>query len=206
MAAARHAERHTDTEQEWSQVLLELLPAQGDWSEEAYLWLTNHTNRLIELSNGRIEVLPMPTERHQAMLKFLFLAFFTFVERRGGIVFFAALRLRLKTGKFREPDLLLMLSADDPRRGDAYWSGADLVLEVVSPDDPDRDLVKKRREYAQTGIPEYWIVNPQTEKLIVLRLENAKYVEHGVFARGAQATSALLPEFAVSVDAVFDVR
>src|SRR5215212_2902545 len=101
MATARHAERQpTDTEQEWSQVLVDLLPAQGEWSEEAYLWLTNHTNRLIELSNGRIEVLPMPTERHQAMLKHLFLAFFTFVERRGGIVFFAALRLRLKTGKF----------------------------------------------------------------------------------------------------------
>jgi Uma2 family endonuclease len=206
MATTRHAERHTESEPEFSQQIAELLPAQGDWTEEDYLWLTNHTNRLIELSNGRIEVLPMPTERHQAMLKLLFLAFFTFVERRGGIVFFAALRLRLKSGKFREPDLLLMLSADDPRRGNAFWTGADLVLEVVSPDDPDRDLVKKRREYAQTGIPEYWIVNPQTEKLTVLHLENTKYVEHGVFARGAQATSALLPEFAVNVDEVFDAR
>lgn len=206
MATARHAERHTDTEPEFRVQIAELLPEQGEWSEEDYLWLTNHTNRLIELSNGRIEVLPMPTERHQAMLKYLFLAFFTFVERRGGTVFFAALRLRLKTGKFREPDLLLLLSAADPRRGNAYWTGADLVLEVVSPDDPDRDLVKKRREYAQTGIPEYWIVNPQTGKLTVLRLENAKYAEHGVFARGTQATSALLPEFAVSVDEVFDAK
>ena len=204
MATAQPAERHTDTESAFSLQIAELLPEQGDWSEEAYLWLTNHTNRLIEFSNGRIEVLPMPTERHQAMLKYLFLAFFTFVEGRGGTVFFAALRLRLKTGKFREPDLLLLLSADDPRRGNAYWTGADLVLEVVSPDDPDRDLVKKRRDYAQAGIPEYWIGNPQTETITVLRLERTKYVEHGVFARGAAASSALLPEFEVSVDEVFD--
>jgi Uma2 family endonuclease len=206
MAAVRHAERHTETDSEFSQQIAELLPAQGEWSENEYLWLTNHTNRLIELSNGRIEVLPIPTEKHQVILKFLFLAFFTFVERRGGTVFFAALRLRLKTGKFREPDLLLLLSADDPRRHNEYWEGADLVAEIVSPDDPNRDLVQKRREYAQAGIPEYWIVNPQTETITVLRLEGAKYSEQGVFARGAQATSALLPEFAVSVDGVFDAR
>ena len=148
----------------------------------------------------------MPTERHKALLKHLFLAFFTFVERRGGIVFFAAFRLRLNSGKFREPVLLLVLSADDPRRGNAYWTGADLVLEVVSPDDPDRDLVKKRREYAESRIPEYWIVNPQTETITVLTLERTKYAEHGVFARGTQATSALLPEFTVSVDEVFDAK
>src|SRR4051812_39432092 len=82
MAAARQAERHTDTEPEFSLQIAELLPEQGAWSEADYLWLTNHTNRLIELSNGRIELLPMPTEKHHSMLKYLCLAFYSFVERR----------------------------------------------------------------------------------------------------------------------------
>ncbi|HEY3228806.1 MAG TPA: Uma2 family endonuclease [Roseiflexaceae bacterium] len=203
MATGSHTARRTAAKRELD-AIAELLPEQGDWSEEAYLWLTNQTNRLIEFTDGRIEVLPMPTEKHQAILKYLFLAFYSFVEPLGGTVFFAALRLRLKTGKFREPDLLLLRSADDPRRGNAYWTGADLVLEVVSPDDPNRDLVKKRKEYAQAGIPEYWIVNPQTEMITVLRLEGAKYAEHGLFGRGATAASALLAGFSVSVDAVCD--
>jgi Uma2 family endonuclease len=206
MATARHAERHTDTEPEFSLQIAELLPAQGEWSEEDYLWLTSHTNRLIELSNGRLEVLPMPTDKHQTILFYLSQVFFAIAQSIGGKVLFAPIRLRLKTGRFREPDLLLLLSANDPRRGNAFWTGADLVLEVVSPDDPDRDLVKKRREYAQAGIPEYWVVNPQTETITVLKLERTKYTEHGVFTRGTQATSALLPEFAVSVDEVFDAR
>lgn len=191
---------------DWDRQIAALLPEQGEWSEEAYLWLTNHTNRPIEFADGYIEILPMPTEKHQAILKLLFLAFNAFVEQLGGTVFFAALRPRLKSGKFREPDLLLLLSANDARRGDAYWIGADLVLEVVSPDDPNCDLVKKRKEYAQASIPEYWIVNPLDESIAVLRLEGAKYVEHGRFGRGSAATSALLADFSVSVDAVFDAN
>ncbi len=67
MATARQAERHTDTEPEFSLQIAELLPAQGEWSEEDYLWLTDSTNRMSEFTNGRIDVLPMSTEHHQAI-------------------------------------------------------------------------------------------------------------------------------------------
>jgi Uma2 family endonuclease len=204
MATARQAERHTDTEPEFSLQIAELLPAQGDWSEEDYLWLTDSTNRMIEFTNGRIEVLPMPTEHHQAISAYLYMALLTFITRIGGKIFYAPLRVRVKARKFREPDLLLLLSADDPRRHNRFWDGADLVVEIVSPDKPERDSVTKRRDYAQAGIPEYWIVNPQTETITVLKLERAKYAEHGIFARGAAASSVLLSEFTVSVDEVFD--
>ena len=183
-----------------------MLPEQGAWSERDYLWLTNHTNRLVEFSDGYIEVLPMPTEKHQAILVYLFLAFRALMERMNGKVFFAPLRVRLRTGKYREPDLLLLRSAADSRRHNEYWEGADLVVEIVSPDDPDRDLVTKRAEYADAGIPEYWIVDPQSETITVLRLADTGYVEHGVFYRGATASSALFSDFTVSVDAVLDAE
>jgi Uma2 family endonuclease len=118
----------------------------------------------------------------------------------------APLRLRLRERVYREPDLLLLLDASDPRRRDRYWLGADLVVEVVSPDDPARDLVQKRRDYATVGIPEYWIVNPLDATIAVLRLREGAYVEHGVFRRGDRATSVVLPGFAVDVSAVFDAE
>src|ERR1700756_4654945 len=105
----------------------------------------------------------MPTDRHQAILLFLLLMFLGPVESRGGKVRFAPLRLRIRPGKYREPDLLLLLLASDPRRQDRYWTGADLALEVVSADKPERDLVDKLADYAEAGVPEYWIVDPQTE-------------------------------------------
>ena len=188
---------------EYRQAVLEALPHQGEWSEEDYLWFTDHLTRLIELTDGYLEVLPMPTDEHQGILFFLAQTFQGVIEPRG-VVRFAPLRLRLRAGKLREPDLLLLRDRADPRRENRYWHGADLVLEVVSPDKPERDLVDKRRDYAEAGIPEYWIVNPLDETIIVLTLRGTTYVEHGHFRRGTSATSVLLAGFSIAVDAVFD--
>ena len=148
----------------------------------------------------------MPTDRHQAISQFLFLALSPFVAARGGKVRYAPLRLRIRDGKFREPDLLLVRDAGDPRCRDDYWRGADLVVEIVSPDDPGRDTRTKRRDYAEARIPEYWIVNPLDETITVLTLAGGEYAGHGVFRRGRQARSAGLDGFAVGVADVFDAR
>ncbi len=116
----------------------------------------------------------------------------------------APLRLRVATGKFREPDLLLLLSASDRRRQNRYWTGADLVVEVVSPDKPERDLVSKRQDYAAAGVAEYWIVNPSNETILVLVLNKKRYRRLGSFARGSVARSSLLQGFQLGVDQVFD--
>ena len=179
---------------------------QGLWTEEQYLKLTNTCNRLLEFTDGRIEILPMPTDRHQTILQFLLIACLPVMREMGGAVRFSPLRLRVGGGRFREPDLLLVRDAADPRRGDAYWTGADLVMEVVSPDNPLRDTRDKPVDYARAGIPEYWIVNPLDETVTVLALDGETYAEHGVFRRGERADSAYVPGLAVDVAEVFDAE
>ena len=185
-------------------LLCDILPRQGCWSDEAYLWLTDHGRRLIEFTDGRIEELPMPTYTHQAVLAFLYRLFHDYLRPRGGVVVFSGLRMRIREGKFREPDLLVLRERSDSRNQDRYWLGADLVAEVVSPDDPDRDLVEKRADYAEAGIPEYWIVDPRDETITVLTLDEEAYIEAGAYARGSHATSRLLDGFIADVSAVFD--
>ena len=185
---------------------IDVEPLQGLWTEAQYLRLTDHARLLIEFTDGRLEVLPMPTDRHQGILQFLFLALAPLVGASGGTVRFAPLRLRIRDGKFREPDLLLVRDADDPRRQNDYWRGADLVMEVVSPDDPGRDTQVKRRDYAEARIPEYWIVNPVDETITVLILADEAYRQHGVFRRGQQADSQCLGGFVLGVADVFDAN
>lgn len=183
---------------------LNLDDLQGMWTEQQYLTLTDHTNHLLELTDGEIEVLAMPTDKHQVIVRFVFFALFSFIQPRRGTALFAPLRLRIRAGSYREPDILLVLDEHDPRRQNQFWLGADLVVEVVSPDKPERDLVTKRADYAEAGIPEYWIVNPLDDTITVLVLSDQHYAEHGIFTRGMQASSVLLDGFGVDVAMVFD--
>jgi Uma2 family endonuclease len=179
-----------------------LFPAQGSWSEEEYLALTG--NRLVESSQGSIEVLSTATMAHQLVVAFLYRTLLDFVgPRELGTVVFAPLRVRLWPGKFREPDVVFLLKEHRPRMGNEFWEGADLVVEVVGDDDRRRDVETKRREYAQAGIPEYWIVEPREARITVLRLSEGRYAEHGIFGRGARAASLLLDGFGIDVNAVF---
>ena len=100
---------------------------------------------------------------------------------------------------------MLVRDAHDARRQNRFWLGADLVVEIVSPDKPERDLIEKRLEYAEAQILEYWIVDPRDETMTVLWLESETYSEHGIFRRGTLATSRLLEGLTVDVSAVFDV-
>jgi hypothetical protein len=79
------------------------------------------------------------------------------------------------------------------------------VIEVVSggPEDRVRDLVTKRREYAESGIAEYWLADPDAETVTVLRLVDRAYVVHGCFGRGAVATSAAWDGLCAEVSSVF---
>ena len=184
----------------------EFFPYQGEWTEAEYLALS--TNRLIELSEGRLELLPMPSERHQRIVRFLFLMFYAFASERGlGEVFFAPLKIKLWEGKFREPDILFMSNENAEKRGDQFWRGADLVVEVISPDDPSRDAVMKREEYAKAGIPEYWLVDPRDASVTVYVLPGGAdaYEVHGRFTNEERATSRDLNGFGVTVAEVFEV-
>ena len=182
----------------------EPLSQQEPWTEAQYLQLTDRSRLLLEFTDGRLDILPMPTDQHQVIVRFLLLALLPRVLELGGTVLFAPLRLRTRDGKFREPDLLLLLDANDPRRGNDFWTGADLVVQVVSPDDPSRDTHDKRLDYAEAGIPEYWIVNPLDETMTVLVLRGTADVERGVFRRGQQTDSVCLPDCALDVASVFD--
>ena len=185
-------------------LLCDALPPQGAWRDGEYLWLTDRTARLIEFTDGWLEELPPPNFTHQAVLLFLYDLFRTYHGSRGGVVMVAPLRMRVREGKFREPDVLLLRDLNDPRFEDRYWLGADLVAEVVSPANPDRDLVEKRADYAEAGVPEYWIADPRDETLRVLRLDNRTYRQAGIYRRGEVAPSASLEGLRVEVVAVFD--
>ncbi len=193
-----------DPEYAWE--LATLYPEQGEWSEEDYLELTDHAKRRIEYTEGRLEFLPMPTEVHETITRFLFLALYQFVDQRKlGKVYSNGIRFRVRSRKLRLPDVIFLHRDHFHARHNRVWDGADLVMEVVSdsPADRQRDYEQKLIDYAEAKVSEYWIIDPERQAVVVHQLAGDRYTVHGEYGRGQVAISSLLAGFGVDVGALF---
>ena len=80
-----------------------------------------------------------------------------------------------------------------------------LVIEVISPDTADKDLVRNRRLYLQVpGIKEYWILDPREGveglTLLVYRRRGRRWEACRTVAAGATYATPLLPGFSLLLD------
>lgn len=88
--------------------LLELFPYQGEWIESDYFKLPE-TNRIIELSEGRLIITPLPTDQHQKIMgKLYFLICNYLLGKNIGEARFAPLDVRLGKDNIRQPDIVFM--------------------------------------------------------------------------------------------------
>ena len=178
--------------------------ARANWTVADYLALDG--NYLVEYRDGYIEVLPMPDMRHQDIAeRFGDMLKRHLNETNTGKMIRAPFRIRLWEERFREPDLAVMLRENAGRMTNAFWNGADLVVEVLSESNRDHDLTTKVEEYARAGINEYWILDPKHREVRVLSLVDGRYQASGPHSAGTSATSRLLPGFAVDIAAIFAV-
>ncbi len=86
-----------------------------------------------------------------------------------------------------------------------------LVIEVVSPgaegsDNYTRDYIEKRAEYAARGIPEYWLIDPSRQVVMVLTLaaQGVGYVAKS-FTGETVIASATFPTFALTAAQILTV-
>ena len=113
--------------------------------------------------------------------------------------------VKLGADHFRQPDVVFVRHeriAEDLRK---IQEGADLVMEVVSPGEKnsERDWIEKRKVYAEAGIAEYWVVDPEQLVISVFALNETQTYRLAGEYRAGTAASILLPGFSVDVQATF---
>lgn len=141
--------------------------------EEFLQWADEDT--LAEWVDGEIIMTSPASKRHQDIADFLTSVLRSFVEQHDlGIVLSAPFQMKLEHG--REPDLLFVAREHLDCLKDTYLDGpADLVVEIISPESAGRDRGDKFYEYAQGGVPEYWLIDPQVESVEFYCLEEGHY-------------------------------
>ena len=182
--------------------ILRLFPRQGKWTEADYFRLPE-SNKIIELSEGRLIISPSPTTQHQMILGSFFSTLRTYVtSNKLGMIVISPMDVRLRKGIIRQPDIIFMSNEHLDRISNKRWGIPDLAIEVSSPGTKKEDRKDKYTEYEKAGIKEYWIIDPNKQTVEVFTLENATYKIFGRWGIGEIAKSKLLDGFEVKIDDV----
>lgn len=135
-----------------------------------------------ELVNGEIFYMAAPNTVHQTLLAELSYAFLHYQKNaeKKCRTYFAPYAVFIDRDKYNylEPDLLILCphgDDDDRQQTDGCHGAPDFVLEIVSPASKRMDYLKKLSKYEAAGVKEYWIVDPQTEHILVYDFEGEAF-------------------------------
>jgi Uma2 family endonuclease len=178
-------------------------------SFEEYLAYDDGSDSLYELFNGELIAVPPESGFNVELATFLLLQFAArFGHRR---VRGHGLELEVRgEPRNRFPDLTVICEehiALLKQRNTIRLSMAPpvLVLEVVSPGElqRNRDYVAKRSQYQDLGVPEYWIVDPQEETIVIFALQHGIYTEAQTLTGSAVIQSEAVGQLAITAADVF---
>ena len=174
-------------------------------SFEEYLSYDDGTNKRYELVEGKLVEMPPASFLHSDLIDFIADCFKAIAREY-------KLDIKVKTGDVgvrtgmnssRIPDI----SVIDGQVWKSYRrdksavieNGVMLAVEVVSPgaEQIERDYTEKAIEYQNTGIPEYWIVDPIEQKITVLVLDKGSYAKT-VFTGDKAIASTTFPQLKVT--------
>jgi Uma2 family endonuclease len=170
-----------------------------------------NTEGRCELVNGRLDELVPPMPLHGSAAGRIFRFIDEYVEEREPDAFVGT-EVDVPTIPHfgRRPDVVYYSSSAANQglnlRANRVRDIPTLAVEVLSEHDEARDLVTKRREYAEAGIPHYWIVDPLERTVLTLVLEGDAYRTVGEFGPDAVLTSSLFPGLEISLKRLFRQR
>lgn len=104
----------------------------------------------------------------------------------------------------RHPDLAIYLTPPPVTEDEIFWvsSVPEIVIQVATPSSRERDYDEKPDEFLHAGVKEYWIVDCDKRKLMVLRQSKSRWIEMKVLPPAIYRTR-LLPGLAFSIASVF---
>jgi Uma2 family endonuclease len=157
-------------------------------SFEEYLGYDDGTDKLYELFNGELLEVPPEAGKNVQIATFLLIQFALLVGYRRVRGHGLELEVRGEP-RNRYPDLTILREEQIEQLAQRNtlrlpMAPPLLVIEVVSPGElqRNRDYIAKRLQYQDCGIPEYWIVDPEVQTVLVLELMGNAYTEVGNFS------------------------
>src|SRR5213080_3690556 len=153
-----------------------------------------------EIIDGELVVTAAPATRHQQVVTTLVGELYQHVKAHGGRVFPAPTDVFFSDTNVVEPDVLYVRPEHVSRvEKRLVRSAPDLVAEVSSPSTRRLELVRKRELYERFGVPEYWFVDLDADRLEVHLLTEGRYGQPLLLGRGETVQTQQAPGFSLAV-------
>ena len=179
-------------------------------SFEEYLAYDDGTEKLYELFNGELIEVPPESGKNVQIANRLFLIFALLLgtDRVRG----HGLELEVNgEPRNRYPDFTVLREEHIEqlaKRNTVRFNMSPplLVVEVVSPGElqRNRDYIAKRVQYQDCGVPEYWIIEPEAQTVLVLQLLDGNYQEVGSFSGASRILSPQFSQLNITAAQIFN--
>lgn len=175
------------------------------WTYDQMVRELPETNQPVELWNGEIIMSPAPHPDHQRIVGNFFRLLCDHAEGQDlGRVYVSPIDVVLTQKRVVQPDVLFIRKSRLDIIKDFIDGVPDLAMEVISEGSWQRDRIQKKALYEQFGLPEYWIIDPDSRSIEVFALTRGAYELHVRAADNKPAGSKLLPGFAAAFSQLLD--
>ena len=171
-----------------------------------YMDIPEEDENRYELIDGELYMAPAPSWEHQKSTIKLSTLLDNFVSDAGmGEVVASPIDVYLSDEDVFQPDIVFISNERlDIIRSDGIHGAPDLVIEVLSPGTERIDRTLKSERYAMFDVSEYWLADPITKTIAVLRARDRVFEQVGVFTEEMTVETPLLPGLQMDVSGVFD--
>lgn len=164
-----------------------------------------------EIIKGKLfKMSPAPKRVHQKILGIIFTRIFNLLNGERCEVYSAPFDVRLPVKSKKNEDIFTVVQpdicviCDREKLDDLGCIGApDLVIEILSKGNSKKELQNKYEVYEESGVKEYWVINPHHENMIVYTLVNGSYMPSRLLTRGDSVTTEILPGFELDLEGLF---
>lgn len=166
----------------------------------------------IELFKGRILKLSAPNRIHQYVSGALYIKIGVYLQGKKCQVYAAPFDVRLPVQNRKkdnevttvvQPDICVI--CDETKLDDKGCCGApDLVIEILSPGNSQKEVRLKFDIYEEAGVKEYWLVHPVEQTLIAYSLYENKFGGGKMYAPGDTLYSTSIQGLSIELNEIFE--
>ncbi|HML36569.1 MAG TPA: type II toxin-antitoxin system prevent-host-death family antitoxin [Bacillota bacterium] len=182
---------------------------EGKMTYLEFLALTENSDLRYEYIDGEVYCLAAPNYKHQIAVKQIFFTFGTWFKGKKCIPLTSPFDVTLSRYKDNinvvQPDIMVLCDTKKIDEEGKYHGVPTLVVEILSDSTRKKDMHKKLDLYTDTGIREYWMVDPKKEEVYLYTFESKEIKDIKVFERNMTVKSICFEGLEIEVAEIFSV-